>query len=122
MNDTPPDNDYHLAVSTEYRVGNLETIDLSRHEYIALKAHLAAIRGYASGGNLEERLSQVSSEIEAASHIITPGLDHVVNGLQISREMFERCPDLVMLISDTFVEDLVAIHARAITSIPGRPI
>jgi hypothetical protein len=121
VNDTPPDNEYCLMIMSEFTTTTPQAIDLSRDEYIALKAHLAALRGYELDRNLEERLSQVSDEIKANFHSVLPELDQVVNGLQIAREMFERCPDLVMLKSETLDADLDAIHARAITAIPNRP-
>src|SRR5665213_834839 len=46
VNDTPPDNQYFMAVSSELKMVNLETVQLSREEYISLKEHLCALRGY----------------------------------------------------------------------------
>lgn len=121
VNDTPPDNEYRMSVASDCQLANLETIDLSREEYIALKAHLAAIRGYASAGKLEDRLAEVTDQIESSSTIITPGLDQVTSHLQSAREMFRRCPDLVMLKSETIDADLDEIHGRASAAIPDRP-
>ena len=46
VNDTPRDIDYDLQMY-EAHEGEMEHIALTRGEYIQIKAHLAAMRGYA---------------------------------------------------------------------------
>lgn len=45
VNDTPPDHSYSLTMF-QNSDSSIQDIELTREEYIALKEHLAAMRGY----------------------------------------------------------------------------
>jgi len=117
---TPGEDDYELIMWNGAGGGACQQVPMSRTEFLVLKAYLAAMRGYVVEGNLNERLTEVASRINANPGTIPSDIDQIVNSLQIAREMFQRCPDLVMLKSETLDPDLDGIHERA-AAVPNRP-
>jgi hypothetical protein len=82
---------------------------MSRTEFLVLKAYLAAMRGYVVEEHLEQRLAGLGSALNEDQSFLSGDLDQVIMNLRSAREMFRRCPDLVMLKSNTFDADLDAI-------------
>src|SRR5436309_1964422 len=88
VKDTPPDAQYDLGMYVERGEG--QEIILTREEYIALKQHLAALRGH-TVGELNKRVEELTRE-NAAS--LDP--QQTAMALQTAREYYRRCPDLVV--------------------------
>ena len=92
---TPPDNFYSLTMF-QNGFGVEEIDDIDRDEYITLKEHLAAMRGY---GYAEQMAAFVASQTEKAA--FPDGADRVdleqlALGLDDAQEFYRNYPALVM--------------------------
>ena len=116
---TPDDCDYEL-IMWDGCGGAGQQVRMSRTEFLVLKSYLAAMRGLVVEENLENRLADLGSAMNADQCFLSGDLDQVISNLRAAREMFRRCPDLVMLKGDTFDADLDAIHLAADAAIPNR--
>jgi hypothetical protein len=96
---THPEHAYNLIVFESGDSG-IEEIDLSREEYIDLKRHLAAARGYTSG-DAAERATEIVKEIERLEGMgspDSPSVDsqQVATFLQTARALYRICPEAVV--------------------------
>lgn len=99
---TPPDHQYLLEMF-ESSDQSVEEVDLTRDEYIALKAHLAALRGYGVSANVAEALwafdqCQKLHEMYGGSN----DAQQVIMHLQTARHFYQHLPALVVFRSELF--------------------
>ena len=85
-------------------------IDISRQEFVALKMHLAAMRGYAFDGTLGERINRIIAEVGSHPGEMTAGDDQVISHIQMARAVFRRYPEMVMLAGESVDEEIEAIY------------
>jgi len=78
----------------------IQQVALTHAEYIALKDHLAALRGYQIG-DLNARVGKLTSQNPAP-----PDAQQTARFIQTAREYYRRCPDLVVFESEDFDEQL----------------
>ena len=96
VDDTWPEQTYELQIMGDT---SQELIDMTRDEYITLKAHLAAMRGY-----------KVPMAAEAIALVkSTESLDiyhsddyQVARHIEIARDIYQELPELVMIASEDF--------------------
>ncbi len=96
VDDTWPEQTYELQIMGDT---SQELIDMTRDEYITLKAHLAAMRGY-----------KVPTAAEAIALVkSTESLDiyhsddyQVARHIEIARDIYQELPELVMIASEDF--------------------
>lgn len=99
VTDTPDECVYDLAMF-EGGGGSLQEISLSRDEFLALKMHLAAARGYTTG-DPAERVAELVKKINEAkdqgvSDLPAPGdLQQLAAFLLTARELYRLCPEAV---------------------------
>ena len=92
VNETPEECTYDLTMD-DGDGSNIQDVELTRDEYLALKKHLAAMRGYTVPefrtliGNGPEGYN-ASDEQQVASH------------LETARDWYLHCPELVVFQSD----------------------
>jgi hypothetical protein len=103
---THPDHEYWLTVMESASHG-VEEIKLTRDEYITLKAHLAAMRGY-----------RVPTAAEAIALVnLTESLDlyhnadhqQVARHIEIARQIYQGHPELIMTVSNEFDAELAEL-------------
>jgi hypothetical protein len=78
-----------------------ESVDLTRNEYIALKAHLAAMRGYKTITPIEA--------IKLVGDFCDAGSRDSARHLQIAREIYQGHPELIMNVSEEFDAELAEL-------------
>jgi hypothetical protein len=93
VTETPEECSYDLSMF-EGRGGSIEEISISRDEYIGLKAHLAAMRGYHSGdGDLRDFLL-------SGANVIADSPLEAARQLQTARRAYKLCPEWVVFDSE----------------------
>jgi hypothetical protein len=104
VENTPQEQAYELSMFDSD--DNAQQIEMSREEFIALKAHLAALRGYRIG-DLRERLTALVLESNPnQDQPIGDDLQQTAELVRIARLYYERCPDLVVFESDTLDDEI----------------
>jgi hypothetical protein len=97
VKETPPDHMYCLDMF-ESGDNHVESIDLTRDEYIALKRHLAAVQGHTTGtaaGRVEELVKQMGLQ-ESNPNLPSADPDQVARYLIVAREFYRLCPEAVV--------------------------
>jgi hypothetical protein len=100
VEDTPADPSYSLAVFDNE--GNMpQEIDVTRDEYIALKRHLAAMRGYF----VTDIPAQVAALCNDAPEVYRQKDEQqIARHLETARDFYRACPDLVVFDSDELAD------------------
>ena len=96
VKETPLENRYEL---TMFNGGgdSAEEIETTRDEYIRLKQHLAAMRGYTTG-DAAARVTELAKEMELRWVTNMPSRDpqQIAAYLIVAREFYRRCPEAVV--------------------------
>ncbi len=96
---THPEHSYQLVLF-ENNDSGVEEIDLTRAEYMALKQHLAGMRGYRLGHLTDRRtcIAELNKSLPEAYR----QRDEQQNArhLEIAREIYRHCTDLVVFESE----------------------
>ena len=109
VDDTTAEHTYKLIVFENGDYGKDENIDVSRAEFIALKKHLAAMRGYRVGDVATE--SAVVAEMHKLPESYKRARDaqQSARHLQTAREIYRHCPDLVVFESEAFDQNVASL-------------
>lgn len=97
VNDTPPEARYDLTMYVDR--GDGQEINITREEFIELKRHLAAVRGYVPGGSegVKDLLDDLVKELgQDPSSTIIADKQQVAFHLVVAREIYRRCPEAVV--------------------------
>ena len=108
VEDMPLAPDFNLTMYDHYG-GAEQEIDLTRDEYIALKAHLAAMRGY-TVGDFQARIADLATT--GPEGYRCSDLQQIASHLETARDFYRHCPDLVVFDSDElaeYIEDLAHV-------------
>jgi len=97
---THPEHTYHLAMF-QSNDDNVESIDMTRDEYIALKAHLAAMRGY-TVGDFGARIADLNTN--GPEGYSGDDIEQTATLLEAARDFYRCCPELVVFDSDELDE------------------
>ena len=93
VKETPADHLYTLTMFENSDAG-IEEIQMSRAEYIALKAHLAALRGY-TVGNIRDRAINLDNDLPPGYR--NGDLQQNARHLENARAIYRACPELVVV-------------------------
>lgn len=101
VDETPDERTYELLTweGEEGAASAIQQVALTHLEYIALKKHLAALRGYRIG-DLNARVEKLTSQNPA------PDAQQTARSIQTAREYYRRCPDLVVFESEELDEQI----------------
>lgn len=100
VNETHPDHDYGLVIM-ESGDHSVEEVELTRDEYITLKAHLAAMRGY-------KAITPIDA-IKIVGDYCDAGSQDSARRLQAAREIYQGHPELVMTVYGEFDTELAEL-------------
>ena len=102
---TLPDHAYRLIMFENDDVGG-EEIEMTRAEYISLKASLAAMRGYQVPA-VEDALAVIREDEALESYSKFSDDDQqIARWLECARDFYRQVPDLVALVSSEFDAEL----------------
>jgi hypothetical protein len=106
---THPDHAYKLVLF-ENSDGGVEEVEMTRDEYIELKRHIAATRGYTSG-DAAQRVDELVKEmgVRRGSGLPSPDPQNVAAYLIIAREFYRLCPEATVAPGAEFEETLEQI-------------
>ncbi len=105
VEETPHDTLYTLEMY-EGTGGSAQEVTLSREEFIELKRHLAAVRGY-TAGDAAARVADLSKEIGLDKDATVPAdSQQVARYLIAARELYRRCPEAVVCSDEQFAGTL----------------
>lgn len=96
VTDTPPEETYSLTMFGAGGGGEQE-IDITRDEYINLKRHLAAWRGYTTG-EAADRVDELVKQIAAGDTdcTVSATVQQVATYLVEARALYRLCPEAVV--------------------------
>jgi hypothetical protein len=103
---TPSDTEYRLIAFVD--CSGEQDIDMSREEFITLKAHLAAMRGY-SAPTVTEAIAQMKVDPWLETYSGIGGSDdqqQSARHLETARDLYHAVPHLVLLESEQFDSEL----------------
>ncbi len=112
VDDTTPDHTYKLIVFENGDYGRDETIDLTRAEFIALKKHLAGMRGYKIGDVTTERACVAEIHKSLPEHYrLDQESQQEARYVEIARDLYRHSPDLVVFESETLDQHVANLAA-----------
>lgn len=112
VNDTPPDNEYCLMITSESTALTPQSVDLTRNEYIALKRHLAALRGLGKI-DVTESIARVSGTEVAPNITTADDQESAARDLRTARVLYRLVPDAVVIADEAVDRELLALGYSA---------
>lgn len=97
VKETPEECSYGLVMRGSAD-GSIETVDISRDEFVTLKSHLAAMRGYVkiSADDAITQLSGIEIDPERRVRLSTAAYS-VARELQLARIIYRKIPAVVVV-------------------------
>lgn len=102
---THPEHTYQLVVF-ESNDSGVEEVGMTRDEYIALKHHLAAMRGYTLTDARSAVAAIENSDIPEAQDYRQGGEHQIAMHLQTARRLYRYFPEMVVWTSPEFDAEL----------------
>jgi hypothetical protein len=104
---TPADHLYSLSMF-ENSDASIEEVHVSRDEYIALKAHLAALRGYGNGDDPQGLIEAISGKpiTNQEKLFFSRDRQQIADQILIARGIYRLCPTAVVYDERSLVEQL----------------
>ena len=112
VEETQPDYDYHLGMYDPYGARGQE-VEITREEYIALKRHLPAVRGY-TAGDAAECVNELAKQIKSgeSGSSISPDSQQVAAYLVEARALCSLCPEAVVSPGESFDAQLKVMQTQ----------